>query len=460
MKVNRSIFRDYDIRGVYPTDLNEEVAEVIGKAFGSYLVRRGLKNVVVGRDNRASSLFLTENFIKGLLSTGANVTYIGLTLTPVIHLLTCGVEFDAGVEVTASHNPKEYNGFRIDLQGAEPFYGSEIQKLYTTIESDKFEVGEGVYVDKNAGQRYVDFMANRFKFNSELKVVVDCGGGASSQLAEEIFTKCGLKPILISCDYDSRFEKFVPDPENPVYMAELSKEVVKHSADIGVCFDTDGDRVGFVDDKGVEHSTDRVLTLLAEEVLTHHKHAKFLCDIKSSSQTISLIHKFGGTCKMIRTGHPYFVRELKTSGALLGAEYSGHMYFADDYFGFDDGIYAALRMIELLDTSEKPQSLSSRMAKIPHLASTREIKVPIAEKDKAKTMEEIKTEIFARYPAEKLVFIDGVRVNINPHEWFLIRMSNTTPFISFRAEAKTQNELETLIKEVSSYTKLPLISLN
>jgi phosphomannomutase/phosphoglucomutase len=446
MLLPKSIFRDYDIRGVYPTELNEEIANVIGKAVGTYVIERGGESIVVGRDNRSSSLFLADALIKGLLSTGLNVTHLGITLTPVVHFLTCGTDYHAGVVVTASHNPKEFNGFRIDLQGAIQLYGQELKKLLPIIENKRFVEGVGEYKEQDLTQNYIEYFVSKFKFKNKLKVVFDCGNGASSDLVPELFSKLNLDIIPTYCSFDSEFPHGVPDPENPLFLKDLQQAVLDNKADLGIGFDTDGDRVGFVDDKGQSYSTDQMLMLFAKDTLKSNPGKKVIFDVKSTGVLSDFIKQNHGVPVMIRTGHPYFVG-LKDNLA-VGAEFSGHVYFYDKYFGFDDGIYAACRLLEILDREDA--KLSELMKSIPKRVGSPEFKVACPDNTKFEVVRRIHDKIKNSSDFSNVIDIDGTRASISDTAWFLIRASNTNPYLSIRMEGSSEHEIEVIRKQVSA----------
>ncbi|HLD50898.1 hypothetical protein A3K34_02850 [candidate division WWE3 bacterium RIFOXYC1_FULL_40_10] len=450
MKIKPQIFRDYDIRGVYPTDLNEEVSYVIGRAFGSMVKRRMGKSIVVGRDNRKSSLFLTQSYIKGLLSTGINVTHIGITATPVIHFLTCGSAFDAGTEVTASHNPEEFNGFRLDYAGAEPVYGADIKKLLNMIEKEDFDTGSGDYDEEDLTKKYIGFLIEKFKAKRKLKVVLDCGNGTASELAQQVFQGMGYEVVPLYCEYNSKFPHGIPDPENPLFLKSLEKQVLENKADVGFGFDTDADRFGVVDEKGVSYSTDEILMLVAADLLHRNPHEKIVYDVKGSGEIDNFIKSRHGIPVMTRTGHPYVFEEVKNGGS-VGAEYSGHMFFADRYYGYDDGIYSACRIAEII--SNQPKTLSELLKIVPRQFSTPEVKVPVRDEDKFRLVKSLSEKVKNDEDVENYIELDGIRANISPTAWFLIRASNTTPNISVRLGGSSEREKAALINKVEQLFK-------
>ena len=462
MLISKKIFRDYDIRGIYPEDLDGEAAVLIGKALGTVFAEKNIINVVVGRDDRESSPVLSKSLIEGLLSTGRNITYIDITLTPIIHFLTCQKGFDAGIMVTASHNPKHFNGFRIDLKNALPFYGEDIKKLWNFSNStnpNTFHSGKGNYSEENLSLSYINFIKDKFKFKKKMKVVIDCGSGASSIIAPKLFGEMGLNVIPVYCSYDSNFSHGIPDPENPLFLDDLEKKVLENKADAGFGFDTDGDRFGFVDEKGKSYSTDQSLLLFAQDVLIGNKGASVLYDVKCSKVLSEVIPKLGGKPEMIRTGHPYFFKKTLVGEAVLGAEYSGHVFFSDRYFGYDDGIYAACRTLEIMDKTD--QKLSVLMDIFPQRLSSPEIKLECSDENKFEVVEKLKTFFQSSGKFKKIITIDGVRVEVSDTGWFLIRPSNTSPYLSIRFEGKDEKEVKFLANQVLlSLSQYPEVKLD
>ncbi len=449
IKISKKIFRDYDIRGVYPDDMNEDIAYLIGKALGTDLFSKNITNIVLGRDDRESSPSLAKNIIKGILEAGCNVTYIDITLTPIIHYLTCAFNFDAGVMVTASHNPKEFNGIRIDLKNAVSYYGEDLQRLYAIIELGKYSQGMGIYREEPLSLKYTEFIKENFFIRRRMKVIIDCGSGASSFLAPKIFKELGMDIEPVYCSYDSNFPHGVPDPENNIFLEELKNHVIKHKGDIGIGFDTDGDRFGIVDEKGNSYSNDYVLMLFSKYVLLKNPGATVVYDVKCSQLLEEVIPNFNGVPKMIRTGHPYLFKETSEGKAILGAEYSGHMFFADKYYGYDDGIYSSCRVLELMDNTGLP--LSKLMDEFPRREATSEIKLPCSDENKFKVIDKLKKILKTNIKEDRLTFIDGVRVKLSSTGWFLIRASNTSPYISVRAEGRDKKELNFILKQVKIY---------
>jgi len=442
MKLNENIFKTYDIRGIVGKELDFQTAELIGKSLGTLLLRQNLKKCVVGRDNRLSSLDLSRNFINGLLSTGCDVSDVGLSITPIIHFLTCTSNFDAGIIVTASHNPKEYNGFRIDYANAVSFYGKEIQKIRDLIIASTFASGVGKCKQENLAPEYQEYIKRKFKIEKKLKVVVDCGNGTSSFFAPVALRNIGCEVVDIYCRSDGNYPHGIPDPENREFMREVSRLVIENNADVGFAFDTDNDRFGVVDNRGVVYENDKLLLLFAKEALKGNSNKEIIYDVKSSGILEQEIEKFGGRPRMIRTGHPFFIKEM-VEGALLGGEYSGHMFFQ------------SCRLLTILDKSKK--SLSDLMSVFPKMCHTSEVKIPCLDSEKEMIMANVVKES-KRF--KNISYIDGVRIKFSQTGWFLLRASNTSSYLSFRVEGRDQDEVSVLISEayalLSSYKTLNL----
>ncbi len=450
MRIPKSIFRDYDIRGVYPAELNEDTSEMIGKALGTYLLTGRIASlvgvdgcsVVVGRDNRDSSLPISKSFIDGLLSTGCDVTDVSESATPIIHFLTNVHDFDAGVVITASHNPKQYNGFRVDLSKSEPLYGGKLAALFDICVGGKFETGSGMLTKKDLSVDYFAYLKRAFRFSKGLKIVIDCGGGAISKFGPSLFEELGCKVSEMSCVSDGTYPRGVPNPEDRGFMRPLRARVVAEHADLGVAFDTDDDRFGVVDAKGNMYENDKLLLLFSDILLRSTRGATVVFDVKCSLLLEELISSWGGVPKMIRTGHPYFIEAIKR-GALLGGEYSGHMFFGGEYFGYDDGIYAACKVIDLV--AKEGRSLFELMREYPKRYHTSEVKVSCSDGVKYGLVDSLTYKLNGKRDFVSVANVDGVRVRMSNTGWFLIRASNTSPYLSVRAEGVDDREARLML---------------
>jgi len=446
MNLDPNIFRAYDIRGIMGESLDGKVAEAVGKGFGTWL-RRSTQSpqplIIVGRDNRFGSDRLSTKLTEGLVSTGCNVIDIGLAVTPLVHFATIKYNTDAGIIVTASHNPKEFNGFRFDLRNAVPFYGEQLLEIKSLAEKEDFEQGIGrVTYKEDVFREYISDVKSRIKISRPLNIVIDCGNGASSKFAVEMFTDLGLKVSDLYCNLDGDFPFHQPDPEMRINMENLRQKVMEEKADAGFAFDTDADRFGICDEKGNTYENDKTMVILARDVLANHPGSEVLCDIKSSYVLLDEVKKGGGLPLMIKTGHPYFRSYMaKHDDCFLGGELSSHTFIKDDYYGYDDGLYAAARICQILSASQK--SLSQHFAGIPHTAHTEEVKLPCPDEIKLSVVNSVGNFFFKQ--GLSVSDVDGYRVTISPNSWFLIRSSNTSPYISLRFEAENREKLLALV---------------
>ncbi len=432
-----SIFRAYDIRGVVGKDLSEDMAQNIGKAFGTYV---GGGDIVVGADCRLSSPALNDALIKGLVSVGCNVTDIGMVPTPVLYFSIRCCEMDGGIMITGSHNAAEYNGFKM-CRGTEALYGDSIQKIRRIIESGDYSVGNGRVVKKEITEDYMLLVKEKIKLGRPLKVVVDAGNGSAGPTALKLFKDLGCTVVPLYCEPDGSFPNHHPDPTVDAVLADLIERVRVEDADFGVAYDGDGDRAGFVDDKGSIIRGDQALMLFSREILKKHKKAKIILEVKCSQALIEDIKEHGGIPIMYRTGHSFIKKKMKEEDALLAGEMSGHFFFADNYYGFDDAIFASLRMAQILSNSD--MLLSDIIARTPQYESTPEIRIPCPDDVKFKIVGEI-TEKFKK--SYDVITVDGARIQFKDG-WGLVRASNTEPALILRFEAKTKKRLAE-IKEI------------
>ncbi len=445
MKVNPLMFREYDIRGRVDDDLTVEVAEAIGKAYGTMVKRNGGKKVVSGRDGRLSGPKLHKALIDGILSTGINVIDIGVTPTPVMYFSLFNIpEIDGGIQVTGSHNPPEFNGFKICV-GKETIYGEQIQKLRKIIEREDYETGEGVKEEYDILPIYLKYLEDNIKLSRPLKVVLDCGNGVTSLTAPHIFRALGCDVISLYCEVDGTFPNHFPDPVVEKNIAELRKTVIEKGADFGVGYDGDGDRIGVVDDKGNILWGDQLMVIFAKEILRKHPGAPIIGEVKCSQVMYDEIARLGGRPIMWKTGHSLIKNKMKQEKALLAGEMSGHIFFADRYFGFDDALYASLRLAEIISASEVP--LSKMLDGLPKMVSTPEIRIECPDEKKFEIVKHL-TEILKK-EGYKVIDIDGARV-VFDDGWGLVRASNTQPVLVLRFEAKENKrlgEIQKLIQE-------------
>ena len=469
-KVNPNIFRAYDIRGIaeksekYPNpDLTPETAKLIGLGTATYLKRKyGTKNMIIGRDNRHHSEQIQAAFIDGVTSIGIDVTNIELSTSPLLYYSTCYFNFDSGVNITASHNPKEYNGIKIIRTGGASVADNELQEILKIIQNGDFDITSesGSITNKtDTFENYLDFVSKRVKLARPLKVVVDCGNGVAGPFAPKLLKQIGCEVTELFCDLDGNFPNHEANPEEAENMIDLGKKVVEIGADLGIGFDGDGDRVGIVDHTGKHYPAEYLIMLLSREFLRKHPGEKVIFDVKVSKNLINDISNSGGLPIMSKTGHSFIEEKLKHENASLAGENSGHIFFGKkfyDYYGFDDATFAACKIVETLSNSEK--TFPEHFETLPKLFSTPEIKVSCPDDRKFEIVKEI-TEFFKQN--YDCITIDGVRINFDENSWGAIRCSNTTPKLTLRIESDTPEKLEQyknmIFKKLSEY---PEINLN
>jgi phosphomannomutase / phosphoglucomutase len=435
MDLNPHIFREYDIRGIVELDLAGDIPMRIGRAFASELRARlgggSDLRIAVGRDNRPSSRALVEAVIRGIRSTGVNVLEIGTVPTPVLYYAAARLNTDGAIQVTGSHNPADYNGFKMSI-GGRSVYGAAIQALRARIESDDFLHGEGGAEQVDMLTPYLDDLGSRFTLQRPIRMVVDCGNGTGSVCAVELLERIGVDVVPLYCESDGTFPNHHPDPtvdENLVDMIALVKET---GADMGVGFDGDADRIGAVDEHGNVVRGDMLLLLYGLDALQRLGAPQTLIfDVKCSQAVPEVYAAAGGTPLMWKTGHSLIKEKMKEVGAPIAGELSGHICFGEDYYGFDDALYAACALAQLIAATDA--SLSERVAAFPRYESTPEIRVDIDEESKFGIVERAVAE-FSR--THDVIAVDGVRV-LFEDGWGLLRASNTQPVLVLRYEART-----------------------
>jgi len=435
MRINKNIFRMYDVRGKAAHDLTPDVVIALGKAIGSKLITLHEKAIVVGRDVRLSSFRLRNNLIEGLLSTGIDVLDIGEVPTPVMYYMVYENDIPNGVEITGSHNPKDYNGFKIVFQRGS-VYGDGIQEILKIIEHAKFEKGKGKLKRVNVIEQYIDFIKSKIGTLEGFNVAVDPGNGAACVLLKPLFKKVHLNATFINIEPDGNFPAHLPDPTVPEYMKDLSNMVKNGDFDVGIGYDGDADRVGVVDENGRLLFGDRIFGIIAGEFLKDNQGERIIIDVKSSKGLIEYIERLGGKPYMYRTGHSLIKAKMKEIGIKMAGEMSGHIFIGDELKGYDDAVYSSLRILRRMKREGK--KLSSLADEIPAYISTPEIRIPCADDIKFDVVKSI-SEKFKGYG--EMINIDGVRVNF-PHGWGLLRASNTQPVLVLRFEAETEKALE------------------
>ncbi len=444
MKINPEIFRSYDIRGIAGKDLDREVAEKIGKSFGSYIQDVGENTVIVGHDNRLSSDELNDGLITGLLESGVDVINIGLSTTPMLYYARKLFDIGPAIEITASHNPAEYNGFKMCIKKEEEtIYGDKIQEFREYTEKEDFKTGNGRERKENILEKYINQISEKVRLgNRKLKVVVDSGNGTASILAEELLKRLGTDVIPLYCDLDPRFPNHHPDPSIPENLEDLGRKVVEEKADIGIGYDGDGDRIGIVDEKGNVILGDLFMLIIWRDIIQKYRGANALVEVKCSQSLWDELEKIGAKPEFIRTGNPYIKAAMREKNVPFSGEMSGHIFFRDEYYGFDDAAYATARMLRILSNTDK--KTSELLEGINKYVSTPEITKNVEESIKFAIIE--KAVRYFKEKGFKVIDVDGARV-VFENGWGLIRASNTSPKITIRYEAKNQQELEKIEQE-------------
>ena len=432
----RHIFREYDIRGLHATELGDEVAEAVGGAFGSLLAETGAR-VAVGQDVRPSSPRLAAGIERGLSAAGVAVERVGVVPTPALYYAVAARGLDGGIQITGSHNPPEFNGFKL-TRGAQPVFGAEIQAMRERIERGAVRRAPqpaGI-TDRPVLDEYRAMLVERLASPRGLHVVMDCGNGCAGTVVPQGFERMGHRVEALFAELDGRFPNHLPDPTVPALMVDLAAAVTRTGADLGIGFDGDADRIGAVDHRGRMVFGDQILALLARDVLTRVPGAEIIFDVKCSQGLAEDIVAHGGRPSMWKTGHSLIKSRLLETGAPLAGEMSGHMFFREGYFGFDDALFAAGRLLRFVAASGR--SFAELVDSIPHYFATPETRLGCPEERKFQIVEELRREFAGRY---RVIDIDGVRVEFGDG-WGLVRASNTQPALVVRFEARSPERLE------------------
>ncbi len=452
-QLSPNIFREYDIRGIAGETLRVEHAYAIARAFCSRL-KTGARSVCLCRDGRISSPALAESVRQGIIDSGFDVVDIGIGPTPMLYFAAHRMQADGAIMVTGSHNPPQHNGMKFVLAG-KPFYGADIRSLYDAIgKGFKDATVKGQLQQCDINDEYIQFLLAAYDSNKPINVAWDAGNGAAGEIMAALCRQLPGRHIALNAEIDGRFPVHHPDPSEAENLHQLVDEVKRQKLDIGVAFDGDGDRVGVVDDEGIIIWADQLMMLFVQEVLEQHKGATVIADVKSSNLLFDFIHSQGGKPLMWKTGHSHIKAKLAETGAKLAGEMSGHVFFADKYFGFDDGIYAAVRAINIV--SKMGIKLSDWRKKLPECISTPEIRFACSDERKFSVIEEVRRRLEAA--GEDFSDIDGVRVS--KHQgWWLLRASNTQPVLVARCESNTQDNLDKLVAALKTQLQASGISL-
>lgn len=464
--IPESIFRAYDIRGIVGDTFTTDNIYTIGFAIGKEALARNENSITVGRDGRLSGPALSEALQAGIIASGCSVTDIGMVTTPILYYATHALSSKSGVMLTGSHNPPEYNGIKIVL-GGDALYGEGITRLYTRIVNGlnnapgtSNSAARMARVERNITNDYLQRIANDIKLERPLKVVIDCGNGVGGLTAPRLFKTLGCTVIELFCDVDGKFPNHHPDPSVTKNLSYLVAAVKEHQADVGFAFDGDADRVGVVTDQGEIIAPDRLLMLFALDILTRLPLSIIPFDVKCTRHLADQIAKHGGQPLMMQTGHSLIKAKMPKVGAPIAGEFSGHIFFKERWYGFDDGLYAAARLAELLAKDAKKRSLNKIFAALPNSFTTEELKVPVAEEKKFKLMKEIVAK--SQFGDEaKITTIDGLRADFKDG-FGLVRVSNTAPYLVMRFEGDTEEALQKIMAKfkeqllaVNSRLKIP-----
>jgi phosphomannomutase/phosphoglucomutase len=433
--MNEFIFRKYDIRGVVETDFTDDVVQDLGRAFGTYVVRGGGKAVAVSGDIRPTTTGLIDNLTKGLMETGITVIDMGILPTPANYYSMYELDVDGAVQITGSHNPPEFNGFKISLN-QKAFHSEQIQDLKELIDTSDFEVGIGSVEKNDILPTYMDMLRSKISLERPLKVAIDCGNAAGCITAPTIFKELGMEVTELFCNVDGTFPNHHPDPTEDQNLIDLIAEVEKGGYDFGVAFDGDADRVVAVDEKGIIIRADDLISLFLPEIIKNEGDA-IVFDVKCSQALEDMIHRYGGTPIMWKTGHSLIKDKMKELNVNLAGEMSGHIFFADDFYGFDDAVYVALRLAQLISRGDK--KLSEYTSEIPIYYSTPELRMECKDDiEKFEITEKAITYFTENYDC---ITVDGVRIKFGDG-WGLVRASNTQAVLVCRFEAQTQARME------------------
>jgi len=433
--MNPRIFREYDIRGLVDQDLTDDVVWLIGRGLATYLLKQGKKRAAVARDGRLSSPRFRDSLVQGMATGGLEVVDIGLCPTPVYYFSLFHLDREGGVMITGSHNPPEFNGLKVS-SGKDTLYGEQIQELRRIIESRNFTEGPGPVSSQDVLPAYRKHLVENIRLQRKIRVVIDSGNGTGGLVAPKIMRDLGCEVIDLYSEVDGRFPNHHPDPTIPEYLEDLIAKVKETKAEVGIAYDGDADRIGVVDHRGNIIWGDQLMILFSRQVLKTYPGATIVGEVKCSQNLFDDITRNGGRAVMGQAGHSLLKKRMREEKALLGGEMSGHIFFADRYFGYDDAVYASCRLLEIL--SQKDKRIPELLADVPKAYNTPEIRVDCPDDRKFSIVEKVKESFRREYP---IVDVDGVRV-LFPDGWGLLRASNTQPALVLRFEARTPERLE------------------
>jgi len=435
MELNPNVFREYDIRGIVHRDLTEDFVYLLGKGCGTYFTHKGVREIGLGRDCRLSSPSFRNRFLEGIMETGCHVIDVGIVPTPLLYFALFNLNVGGGIQITGSHNPPDNNGFKVCL-GTSTIYGEEIQEIRHIMESGEFAKGKGTIRERDIASSYQEYVLNHLSpGNVKRRVVVDAGNGTGGVIAVPLYREMGFEVIPLFCEPDGHFPNHHPDPTVPENMNSLIERVALEKADLGIAFDGDVDRIGVIDESGTIIWGDQLMIIFSRSILKEFPGATVIAEVKCSQTLFDDIAKNGGNPIMWKVGHSLIKAKMKEERALLAGEMSGHLFFADRYFGYDDAMYAGARLLETLSNTRR--SLSDLLSDIPKMVNTPEIRMECPDDKKFHVVGQLAEEFKREY---RVIDIDGVRV-LFPDGWGLVRASNTQAVLVLRFEASSQESL-------------------
>ena len=453
MEISKNIFRGYDIRGIVPEEINEDVAREIGKGFATLRKREGNTQIIVGRDARLSADKLFDALCEGINSTGMDVVDIGYCMTPMTYFAREILGIKPSIMITASHNPKEYNGFKMCAMGRDTIYGEEIQEFRRFLEKEDFEVSEepGKIIEHDLKEEYISYIVDRVKLgNRHLKVAVDCGNGAAGWYAREFFTRLGVQNLLIECEMpDGNFPNHHPDPSQEKYMLAFEEFVRENNCDIGIAYDGDADRIICFDENGRINFGDEFMIIVWRDLIKTHPGAEAILDVKCTQSLYEDLERIGAKPRFVKVGSSYIKGDIRENNLIFAGEYAGHIYFNDEYFGFDDSFYSTARILKILSNTDK--KYSELLEGITKYVGTPEKIIKVTDETKFEIVS--KCVNYFKEKGYRVIDIDGARV-VYDGGWGLVRASNTGPNLTIKAEAVSEEKCSEIMNEIEETIKM------
>ena len=451
MEISKNIFRGYDIRGIVPDEIDDLVAEEIGKGFATLMKRKGNGSIIVGRDARLSGNTMFKSLCAGITSTGLDVIDIGHCMTPMTYFAREILSIKPSIMITASHNPKEYNGFKMCAMGKDTIYGEEIQDFRKFLELGSFETSEikGQIVEQDLKEDYISYICKKVKLgNRKLKIAVDCGSGSAGWFAREFFTRLGIpeEDLMIVCEEpDGNFPIHHPDPSQEKYMLDIEQFVRDNNCDIGIAYDGDADRIICFDENGNIHFGDEFMIIIWRDLIKNHPGAEAILDVKCTQSLYEDLERIGAKPRFVKVGSSYIKNEIRKNNLIFAGEYAGHIYFNDDYFGFDDSFYSTARILQILTNTDK--KFSELLDGITKYVGTPEKIIKVTDETKFGIVDKC-TQYF-KENGYNVIDVDGARV-VYEGGWGLVRASNTGPNLTIKAEAVSKEKCDEIMQEIEN----------